>query len=560
MSVGGPTVPISLFPDAAQAGIRAGNSLPTTTTSIIQGALQGVGQSLDFIQQGQQIEAADQVSQIRENQIQQLPTQNQMQQERLESAQISNEIRTLQIEKAKALQVEELAATKGKLQEDLSRLKQAEDLREKEDTFTKTFSQSTPQKQAQMVLGGQYSDLFSAKPELFKQAAVAVRPSLNDQQKEAVDSYMRKSSAMDYWDKEALKRRQTFEVVKAGVMNDPVTQAASAALSGYTPEEFPEVIKFYPSGRFETENGKVKFNIKTGQPVIRSPDRELKGMYDAIYVDPKNPRNMQVISSSVPGGKGSSKEIYDAYIAEKSLQNGTVSKTAADNAERQAQEQKAAKKQQAQLSPDSATRLAPSGEERIEDPFTGSIQQLTGLPIQDVEELKVPINALKTQLFEYMRNPALRNDLGTAKAITNAKDTIIRYTSDKEFDESPAIQASYTQAKVDAYNRAIDAEFGISPSRAFGSVATSVFGLSGTAAYASLRNKVLDSQKVTGPKGLYYVNRKISLDAQFKPLLAKFASDEAKKATQPFREHRSKQNSIQYLEAVKSGVTLEPEK
>ena len=52
----GPAISISLFPDSASAGIRAGTALPTTTTSIMRGVQEGVETSQKLISQQQQIE------------------------------------------------------------------------------------------------------------------------------------------------------------------------------------------------------------------------------------------------------------------------------------------------------------------------------------------------------------------------------------------------------------------------------------------------------------------------------------------------------------------------
>lgn len=89
----GPAISPSLFPDAASAGIRAGNALPTTTTAIIQGAIEG-------IKTGQQINANYQAEQINQHTIDQFPVQDAIQAENLKQEQFETQIRGIQAETA----------------------------------------------------------------------------------------------------------------------------------------------------------------------------------------------------------------------------------------------------------------------------------------------------------------------------------------------------------------------------------------------------------------------------------------------------------------------------
>lgn len=88
----GPNIDVNLIPNAMKAGAVVGNAIPSTTKAVIDGVMSGV-------QAGQQIYDNYQNSQIKQNQIEQLPVANAMQEEQLESAQTQNEIRNMQLER-----------------------------------------------------------------------------------------------------------------------------------------------------------------------------------------------------------------------------------------------------------------------------------------------------------------------------------------------------------------------------------------------------------------------------------------------------------------------------
>lgn len=98
----GPAVPINLYSDSARAGIQAGQQLPSTTTAIIQGGLQGIQTGLSIAEQTQQVA-------LRQNAIDQIPVDNQIKQAQLEAQKTSNDINALKLEilnTTKELQIE----------------------------------------------------------------------------------------------------------------------------------------------------------------------------------------------------------------------------------------------------------------------------------------------------------------------------------------------------------------------------------------------------------------------------------------------------------------------
>lgn len=99
----GPNISLSLYGDAANAGINGGNAQKTAIQSAISGAVQGYETGQRITQNNQVIAANAQLEQIRQNQINQLPIVNQIQQEQLESQQRANDINALAYQNSIAL-------------------------------------------------------------------------------------------------------------------------------------------------------------------------------------------------------------------------------------------------------------------------------------------------------------------------------------------------------------------------------------------------------------------------------------------------------------------------
>lgn len=132
-----PVIPVSLYADAAKAGAQVGTMIPTTTTAIINGLVQGIGQGqslaanaqslqmnqnkLDMLpvtnqQEQEQLTQMQQTNQIRQNQIDNLPTTNELTQEQLEAQKQQNEIQALQLEIDKATKDLRVEATRAELE------------------------------------------------------------------------------------------------------------------------------------------------------------------------------------------------------------------------------------------------------------------------------------------------------------------------------------------------------------------------------------------------------------------------------------------------------------
>lgn len=92
-----PNVDINLYPNASNAGIAAGHSLPTNLTSGITGAIEGVKTGIDLTTGIQSIQANAQNAEIRQNTIDQLPVANALQQANVDNTTAEAQLRQAQV-------------------------------------------------------------------------------------------------------------------------------------------------------------------------------------------------------------------------------------------------------------------------------------------------------------------------------------------------------------------------------------------------------------------------------------------------------------------------------
>lgn len=114
-----PTVPISLFADAARAGAAVGNSIPTPVTAAIQGGIQGIQQGQQIASNAQNIEAQRQQNVVRQNQIEQLPVANEMDRLQLQNAEMVNNINAIKLRLQQKTEQQNLQLAEAKAKEEL---------------------------------------------------------------------------------------------------------------------------------------------------------------------------------------------------------------------------------------------------------------------------------------------------------------------------------------------------------------------------------------------------------------------------------------------------------
>lgn len=111
----GPPVDVQLFGQAAEAGARLGQQIPSAITSIVQGAEQGYQYGQQAAQRELQIEAAQQENEIRQHQIQQQAVADQIQQAQLQNQQAAAQQNTVKAAIDVQTEANQIQATNQKL-------------------------------------------------------------------------------------------------------------------------------------------------------------------------------------------------------------------------------------------------------------------------------------------------------------------------------------------------------------------------------------------------------------------------------------------------------------
>lgn len=264
-----PTIPISLFGDATNAGIAAGKNLPTQTTAAIEGFLGGYERGQQI--QGRQLtnEALAQQNVIRQNQIEQLPVANQIQQETLENNQIVNEINRIKLDLDTKKKDEALQAELAKLREEQSKANDATRKREELNNYYQQFNSApTPLEKRQVFIDNMGSQSLAEHPETFAQHLAVVRPYLTPDQQQQADSLLTKYGAAANYRKDQVKyQRSMYE--GSNELADDYYAGRAAATSGLDFEAIAPDIEVTPAGAFEVDP-------KTNQKVIDDTTGEVK--------------------------------------------------------------------------------------------------------------------------------------------------------------------------------------------------------------------------------------------------------------------------------------------
>lgn len=177
----GPNIDINLYPNAASAGINAGNAQKTPLQQVVQ----GIGAGLDLYGKYQGIQEQNLNLEIKQNQVDQLPIQNQIQIAQAQNAETVAQINTLKLDvetKNHQLQLEaaksELEAAKAKTDEEFQNITQKKQ-------FEEQFNSMDPENQVGMIFSGEYNSVFSKYPEVYKRALGTAYRAMTPEQRES---------------------------------------------------------------------------------------------------------------------------------------------------------------------------------------------------------------------------------------------------------------------------------------------------------------------------------------------------------------------------------------
>jgi hypothetical protein len=490
----GPVISTSLFGDAALAGIKAGQNLPTTATAIIEGGIKGYQTGQEIRQKSLQIEQAEQM----------------------------NEIRALQLDtaqKTKELADDTLVA---KLENENSKVTAELNSRKRKQEFEQAYSQADPATQAQMVLGGQYQDVFNQDPKTFQAAlqGVYINPNngLDPTTRNSVGTILKKSTAADPWQKFAIQRQQNFDKVQQSLMNDPTVAAVSNQL-GILPTDVPYQTKIVESGKYQKNTaGTALLKSNNGQFIPLPYDRQDQplGKYDIITPDgtiifPDAPKEVN--------------QLFNGYKYEANFQRGGFAKTAADKVP--SAKQQSVQPQQAQVQPKVATPEDRVKEVlKLSDPVFSTVKPAVVALNEKVMSLAMSPEGAITPLAQLDLNRTVNS---TARAITDA-----------EFDTNPTIQAQNSEAYVEAYNTQKMKDLAVSLGRTTG---------------MRIPKETLQAFSVVTPKDLYFVKRQQALEAQLAAYTTKTIAEITAARNSKQRAVQATKATSTYLTAIAGGAT-----
>lgn len=447
----GPAIPISLFGEASTAGTNVGNAVPSTTSAIIQGGIKGMKGSVDMIQGVQQIKANSQNEQIRQNTIEQLPVTNEIQREQLEHAQTANEIEALQLKLAKQTEKLNIDNVKSKLLNETSKNQDELELRQLDKDFAKDL-ETGGQVAVNAVMGkSRYSRLFSSKKGTYDTGlrAILQNNSASQEQKQQAWKLLQKNSVLDKAEAERLKNEKAWALANGAV--DASFQLSEAGRKlGLDTKEVPGRVDMVPFNKFlrEKDNPSQLQKDSRGHFI---PNPEFHAASSPDVYDIVTPQGL-VLSDQA------GKEDFEAYKAQRKLAplfDGTAlkrdlgrleEKPGQSDAVTNRQDAIRAKRQIAQQE-----AIKRNKEDNKLTPLESEVQLKLNLPLETLKEIKAPLNTIQQEVDKYISYPetkAVEPQIEIDKAI----NTTSRFIADKEFNESPTLQARFTEANVKIYN------------------------------------------------------------------------------------------------------------
>lgn len=524
----GPDISVSLYGDAATAGTRVGQAIPSVATSIIEGGIQGYATGQKLIENDQQI-------QINQNTIDRIPETNRQQDAQIKQTEQLNQIRALQIEAAQSTQQLEIDNTKKKLEADNAKLDYQKGLNEMRSQFAEELRSSDPSQQAQLILGQKYQPLFSADPKLYAQQlnSVMLNPNngLNDEQRKNIGYALRKGQASDYWDREAAKQQTKFEEAKGTLMGQPWISDAASKLK-ITPEEVVNRTMLVPHGQYQVgAGGRILPDIRAGGWAVdpKYKAEQYKGQYDLV----------DKTTGQILNGTGAlndkSYEMYNNYTGLKSTVNGTYK---AREIQRIDNEQKKART----TSVPPQTQTAPALPEYLSKatPFQAQVAQELQFTPSQFEAVKEPLGNLEQQIVVYTSSPTTRGTLSSIKSYNDTVDTVVRGITDNQFENSDALRAQYTESDVRDYNKSLA-----------DNILKEVGGAFGFLLYEENLEKIntLGAYEVKSPSELYYLRQRDALTAKINGIVETARTRQLSKQNSAANTQRATQSVLAHLSA-----------
>lgn len=454
-----PPVSVSLFGDAAQVGAKLGKEIPSAVTSIIQGGIEGY-------ETGQRIQANDQNAQIRQNQIEQLPVQNERAQLELEQQRQMNEARRLALEKETTNKDLELAAGQAKLQNDISSSRTDTQLRDKTNQLVDNFGSLTPDQQKYELLSGKNAAVFSGKngTEIFQQLANIAKPNFyQDPVSQAqLDAMMQKVGLRGAHDREYAGNLKKFQDAEYQLFQNDTTDTQNRFLkmgidpgTGYAHSDLKDVGQYIEDADGTLRRDPVTKQLRLNPEYSRSVT-DKTSTYGLVYTDP-NTGQARVINR---GLDQDFKKTFDSYNLTKNRIDGTYLSTQVNQVDRDLNKKVADIQQNKQ--PGQQQITANQSQQGLAAPTAVTGVKGEPQPVyisKAVETLKVAPSfvtknePLFKQLYESVQQTAPTNESITKEL--QIRNTIAKGISDNQFNSSEAIRSQITSGYVIKYNKSI---------------------------------------------------------------------------------------------------------
>lgn len=245
----GPEIDVNLYPNAARAGIAAGNALPSTVSSIVQGVKQGV----DLYQDFQQIQTTNLQNQMREHEISQYPVADR-------NAEAIATINELKAHIAVATEEEQIDATKERLLDVAKKYQDDRLLRNQRDEFQALQASSDPLQQKQNIFSGKYDPVFAAYPSVLANAAkpLVARGLLSQQEILGIQGALKKSFVTQNAARNQAVQERMFSEYEGKLLEGGVVQQAANNV-GLTVEQLANQFDPVPPGSLkETDQGLIE--------------------------------------------------------------------------------------------------------------------------------------------------------------------------------------------------------------------------------------------------------------------------------------------------------------
>lgn len=258
----GPSIDVSLFPDAMAKGAYVGNAVKTPLQAVAEGVTQGINSYQDV--------------QAKQAQIDQAPARQKILEQQAREAELNNQMKEVQAEATVLNKDRIIDNQSAKLEDETLKLNQDKKLREDTDLFHNEWQNTdNPLDKKKLLFGGQYSNVFANDPKAFKQAGSEVYQYMTPGEQASFNAGMLKSAASSKYDQDAQKWQIQSQHTRSNLQADP-DYLYSVNAAGLTPEDGESQLVYKQHGSVQVDPTTRKVKLGKGGWAYNAP-----GSYDA---------------------------------------------------------------------------------------------------------------------------------------------------------------------------------------------------------------------------------------------------------------------------------------